>query len=84
MVIKHATLGAALLLTIPTIALAQSPAAPAAQSAGADHTTDTDDGGWFGSVKGMFGRGEDHSCATQAAVTNAAGDTVYVKRPNCP
>jgi hypothetical protein len=88
MSLKYATIGAALALAAPAFAFAQSPASGPAQGAAAAKTTqatEEESGSWFGSVKGMFGgRGEDHSCATQAVVINPAGNAVYVKRPNCP
>ena len=80
---RYAVLGVAIALATSSFAYAQAPGS-AAPSASSDHLTESDDAGWFGSVKSMFGRGEDHTCATQATTTNAAGNTVYVKRPNCP
>ncbi len=87
MSLKYAILGAALALALPSFAVAQTPGGTTQGSGppAPTQTTEDDSGGWFGSVKGMFGgRQQDHSCATQAVVVNAAGDAVYVKRPNCP
>lgn len=81
---KSAMLCVGLSLASPSLVFAQAPVGGATRDAASDHPSESDDGGWFGSVKGMFGHGEDHSCATQATTTNAAGDTIYIKRPNCP
>lgn len=81
---KYAVIGVvAMALATSSLAYAQAPGS-AAPSGSSDHPSENDDAGWLSSVKGMFGRGEDHTCATQATTTNAAGNTVYVKRPNCP